>query len=117
METGCQDSWPLNSENARPPGTYAVYLSWATISSAVMASADPITPMACVSRVSVADVTGQTAQSFMAGEKPSNPLASLRSRFDSFRSTFLALTRVRAPLADEREAPAPHVKRRPLKLL
>src|SRR5580658_2276299 len=29
METTCQDSYPLNSENASPPGTFNVYLSWA----------------------------------------------------------------------------------------
>src|SRR5437879_7506710 len=29
METTCQASYPLNSENASPPGTLKVYLSWA----------------------------------------------------------------------------------------
>src|SRR3989442_1103752 len=29
METACQASYPLNSENASPPGTFTVYLSWA----------------------------------------------------------------------------------------
>src|SRR5438034_11483156 len=29
METTCQASYPLNSENASPPGTFTVYLSWA----------------------------------------------------------------------------------------
>src|SRR2546422_1019836 len=29
METTCQASYPLNSENASPPGTFKVYLSWA----------------------------------------------------------------------------------------
>src|SRR5436853_5067953 len=29
METTCQFSYPLNSENASPPGTFTVYLSWA----------------------------------------------------------------------------------------
>ena len=29
METTCQPSYPLNSENASPPGTFRVYLSWA----------------------------------------------------------------------------------------
>src|SRR2546426_7496571 len=29
METTCQVSYPLNSENASPPGTFTVYLSWA----------------------------------------------------------------------------------------
>ena len=29
METNCQPSYPLNSENASPPGTFTVYLSWA----------------------------------------------------------------------------------------
>ena len=29
METACQPSYPLNSENASPPGTFTVYLSWA----------------------------------------------------------------------------------------
>src|SRR4051812_49697938 len=24
----CQSSYPLNSENANPPGTFALYLSW-----------------------------------------------------------------------------------------
>src|SRR5215468_4126055 len=27
--TTCQSSYPRNSENARPPGTFTVYLSWA----------------------------------------------------------------------------------------
>src|SRR5579862_9918731 len=30
-ETTCQDSYPLNSENASPPGTFTVYLSGAAI--------------------------------------------------------------------------------------
>src|SRR6266704_1340296 len=29
METTCQFSYPLNSANASPPGTFTVYLSWA----------------------------------------------------------------------------------------
>src|SRR6266550_2014781 len=29
MATTCQFSYPLNSENASPPGTFTVYLSWA----------------------------------------------------------------------------------------
>src|SRR2546430_11873339 len=29
METTCQASYPLNSENASPPGTFKAYLSWA----------------------------------------------------------------------------------------
>src|SRR5882757_2297240 len=29
MDTACQPSYPLNSENASPPGTFKVYLSWA----------------------------------------------------------------------------------------
>src|SRR5579864_6102322 len=29
METSCHPSYPLNSENASPPGTFSVYLSWA----------------------------------------------------------------------------------------
>src|SRR3989441_687655 len=29
METTCQFSYPLNSENASPPGTFTLYLSWA----------------------------------------------------------------------------------------
>ena len=29
METTCQLSYPLNSENASPPGTFTVYLSCA----------------------------------------------------------------------------------------
>src|SRR5438552_15487999 len=29
METTCQASYPLNSENASPPGTFTVYLSCA----------------------------------------------------------------------------------------
>src|SRR5712691_249889 len=29
MERSCQFSYPLNSENASPPGTFTVYLSWA----------------------------------------------------------------------------------------
>src|SRR5436853_672217 len=29
MERTCQFSYPLNSENASPPGTFTVYLSWA----------------------------------------------------------------------------------------
>src|SRR5713101_7647100 len=29
MERSCQFSYPLNSENASPPGTFKVYLSWA----------------------------------------------------------------------------------------
>src|SRR2546428_8166280 len=29
METTSQASYPLNSENASPPGTFKVYLSWA----------------------------------------------------------------------------------------
>src|SRR5438093_10174986 len=29
MERTCQASYPLNSENASPPGTFKVYLSWA----------------------------------------------------------------------------------------
>src|SRR5438552_15110714 len=28
MERTCQASYPLNSENASPPGTFRVYLSW-----------------------------------------------------------------------------------------
>jgi len=28
METASQLSYPLNSENASPPGTFALYLSW-----------------------------------------------------------------------------------------
>src|SRR6185436_19098324 len=28
METACQLSYPLNSENASPPGTFTLYLSW-----------------------------------------------------------------------------------------
>src|SRR5215510_7394400 len=27
MEMACQDSYPLNSENASPPGTFTLYLS------------------------------------------------------------------------------------------
>src|SRR5205809_6480450 len=29
MDTSCQASYPLNSENASPPGTFKLYLSWA----------------------------------------------------------------------------------------
>src|SRR5206468_6709224 len=29
MERTCQTSYPLNSENASPPGTFKLYLSWA----------------------------------------------------------------------------------------
>src|SRR5205807_10492936 len=29
METTCQFSYPLNSENASPPGTFTLYLTWA----------------------------------------------------------------------------------------
>src|SRR5262245_2973501 len=29
MEMACQDSYPLNSAKASPPGTFTVYLSWA----------------------------------------------------------------------------------------
>src|SRR6266480_3061006 len=29
METTCQASYPLKSENASPPGTFKAYLSWA----------------------------------------------------------------------------------------
>src|SRR5216117_1241833 len=29
MDTRCQASYPLNSENASPPGTFKLYLSWA----------------------------------------------------------------------------------------
>src|SRR6516165_3658550 len=32
--TLCQFSYPLNSANARPPGTFTVYLSWAAKASA-----------------------------------------------------------------------------------
>src|SRR5256885_9502111 len=28
METTCQASYPLNSENPSPPGTFTLYLSW-----------------------------------------------------------------------------------------
>src|SRR6266550_9510881 len=31
METTFQLSYPLNSENASPPGTFTVYLSWAAM--------------------------------------------------------------------------------------
>src|SRR6266705_5038873 len=29
MDRSCQASYPLNSENASPPGTFKLYLSWA----------------------------------------------------------------------------------------
>src|SRR6266550_9004303 len=29
MDTSCQASYPLNSENASPPGTFKLYFSWA----------------------------------------------------------------------------------------
>jgi hypothetical protein len=33
MEMVCHASYPLNSENASPPGTFKVYLSWAACAS------------------------------------------------------------------------------------
>src|SRR5882762_6339477 len=30
-EMACHASYPLNSENASPPGTFTVYLSWAAL--------------------------------------------------------------------------------------
>src|SRR2546423_2740275 len=36
MEITCQASYPLNSENASPPGTFKVYLSWADMALAPM---------------------------------------------------------------------------------
>jgi hypothetical protein len=35
METTCQASYPLNSENESPFGTFTVYLSWAARASAL----------------------------------------------------------------------------------
>src|SRR4029450_5521930 len=37
METSCQLSYPLNSENASPPGTFTLYLSWADMAPAAEA--------------------------------------------------------------------------------
>src|SRR5262249_41390791 len=42
MATSCQPSYPLNSENASPPGTFKVYLScWATAMPPKTASTKP----------------------------------------------------------------------------
>src|SRR3989442_7701672 len=51
MERTCQASYPLNSENASPPGTFTVYLSWA-------AWADmALPPKALTSAVTIATVS------------------------------------------------------------
>src|SRR5882672_11066883 len=39
MEMVCQPSYPLNSENASPFGTFRVYLSWAEIAAPVARTA------------------------------------------------------------------------------
>src|SRR6266550_7851590 len=43
METSCQASYPLNSENASPPGTFKVYLSWADMALLLKALASAVT--------------------------------------------------------------------------
>src|SRR5437868_3757406 len=40
MDTTCQASYPLNSENASPFGTFAVYLSWPARASATRTERD-----------------------------------------------------------------------------
>src|SRR5256714_2662243 len=47
METTCQASYPLNSENASPPGTFKAYLSWADMA---------LPPKAVTSAVTIAIV-------------------------------------------------------------
>src|SRR2546430_545840 len=47
METTCQASYPLNSENASPPGTFKAYLSWADMA---------LPPKALTSAVTIAIV-------------------------------------------------------------
>src|SRR5438045_9688190 len=47
MEITCQASYPLNSENASPPGTFKVYLSWAAMA---------LLPKALTSAVTIAIV-------------------------------------------------------------
>src|SRR5215471_3844427 len=41
METTCQDSYPLNSANARPFGTFTVYLSCAEIAQPATKASKP----------------------------------------------------------------------------
>src|SRR5712691_5264865 len=43
METTCQASYPLNSENASPPGTFKVYLSWADMALLLKALTSAVT--------------------------------------------------------------------------
>src|SRR5215831_12028002 len=43
METSCQFSYPLNSENASPPGTFTVYLSGADLAVAANMASAPST--------------------------------------------------------------------------
>src|SRR6266576_2620952 len=43
MERTCQFSYPLNSENASPPGTFTVYLSWADRARPPNALTSPVT--------------------------------------------------------------------------
>src|SRR5579862_9434593 len=42
METTCQASYPLNSENESPPGTFKVYLSCAKIAQQPMKASIPV---------------------------------------------------------------------------
>src|SRR5215510_1758472 len=42
MATVSQDSYPLNSENANPPGTCRVYLSWAEMTLPPKTASTPV---------------------------------------------------------------------------
>src|SRR5262245_6296478 len=53
MEIACQASYPLNSENARPPGTFTLYLS--CLSCAEMAK-PPKTPSQTVVAMPIIDM-------------------------------------------------------------
>src|SRR6266550_4208308 len=66
MERTCQFSYPLNSANASPPGTFTVYLSWAD---------KALPPNALTSAVTIAIVPKPLL--FITGSSFVNPLTAL----------------------------------------